>query len=245
MSIFDTRKKRFSGRVSAIPFSLFQEICENIVSTPIFSVPIVDCIRLWAIQLAASAFVQFEADAGGVSFDNAATVVTNGASAANGVSPGGALLMLVLDAAIYGVLAWYLENVMPSEFGSHRSPLFFADAAYWREVCPWACGGGDQDRGADASAHGKSLPASIALDGSSTSSQLLPAAADGLPLNIDSSLLEPVSAAVAQRPGVHIRALRKEYVDASGLNFWWGLGQAGLNFGGTQGQTGHCVHSGW
>ena len=178
--------------------------------------------------------MQFEADAGGVSFDNAATAVINGASAANGVSPGGALLMLILDAAIYGVLAWYFENVMPSEFGSHRSPLFFADAAYWREVCPWACGGGDQDRGADASADGKRKLASIGLDdGASTSSQLLPAAADGLPLNIDSSLLEPVSAAVAQRPGVHIRALRKEYVDDLWSEFW----------GCEQCRSGHRVHS--
>lgn len=41
-----------------------------------------------------------------------------------GVSLGALTGMLLLDAVIYGALAWYLDKVVPTEFGTTRHPLF-------------------------------------------------------------------------------------------------------------------------
>lgn len=41
------------------------------------------------------------------------------------------LLMLVLDSALYLLLAIYLDQVLPGEFGSRRSLLFFLKPSYW------------------------------------------------------------------------------------------------------------------
>jgi hypothetical protein len=38
---------------------------------------------------------------------------------------------LAINAAVYGVLALYLDNVLPGEHGSPKHPLFFLDPRYW------------------------------------------------------------------------------------------------------------------
>jgi len=45
--------------------------------------------------------------------------------------------MLVVDWIIYGVLAWYCNQVIPSEWGTHRKPWFLLTLSYW---CPAAAG---------------------------------------------------------------------------------------------------------
>jgi hypothetical protein len=40
--------------------------------------------------------------------------------------------MMILDTALYALLAWYFENVLPNEYGSQRKPWFCCTAAYWQ-----------------------------------------------------------------------------------------------------------------
>ena len=35
------------------------------------------------------------------------------------------------DTLLYGLLAYYLDNVMPTEYGTVRKPWFFLDPAFW------------------------------------------------------------------------------------------------------------------
>ncbi|XP_013402813.1 ATP-binding cassette sub-family A member 5 isoform X2 [Lingula anatina] len=43
------------------------------------------------------------------------------------------LIMLAVDFVLYGLLAAYLDNVIPTEYGNHRSPFFCFLSSYW---CP-------------------------------------------------------------------------------------------------------------
>ena len=45
------------------------------------------------------------------------------------------LLMLAVDTALYAILAWYLDEVWPTEFGVPRPFYFPFTADYWREAC--------------------------------------------------------------------------------------------------------------
>eukprot|EP00899_Mesostigma_viride_P002231 jgi/Mesvir1/12008/Mv00311-RA.1 len=60
-----------------------------------------------------------------------------------GVTLGSLALMFLLDAALYGIAAWYLDNVWPHEGrgAKQRSWLFFLSARYWTPA-GWAGGGG-------------------------------------------------------------------------------------------------------
>jgi hypothetical protein len=42
-----------------------------------------------------------------------------------------ALIMFIVDALFYAVLSWYLEQVVPSEYGTTRRPCFCFTASYW------------------------------------------------------------------------------------------------------------------
>ena len=42
--------------------------------------------------------------------------------------------MLIFDFFLYGFLAWYLDLVLPSEFGTPLSPFFLFMPSYWRSV---------------------------------------------------------------------------------------------------------------
>nr|CAH7743826.1 unnamed protein product [Callosobruchus chinensis] len=44
---------------------------------------------------------------------------------------GGSLILMALDIVLYGLLAYYLDSVVPSEHGVKRSPLFCFKPSYW------------------------------------------------------------------------------------------------------------------
>lgn len=44
------------------------------------------------------------------------------------------LAMIYLDTLLYAVIAWYIENVFPGEYGLPRHPLFFLHSSYWNEI---------------------------------------------------------------------------------------------------------------
>ena len=50
------------------------------------------------------------------------------------VSLGTVLGMLILDAVIFSVLAWYLGQVVPSAFGIQKHPLFFLSQSFWQGI---------------------------------------------------------------------------------------------------------------
>eukprot|EP00659_Diplonema_papillatum_P019733 gene19733-30410_t len=41
------------------------------------------------------------------------------------------VMMMLADSVLYLVLAWYLDQVLPSEFGVKKHPLFFTKPGYW------------------------------------------------------------------------------------------------------------------
>ncbi|CAM6001577.1 unnamed protein product [Sphagnum balticum] len=41
------------------------------------------------------------------------------------------LALLLIDICLYAALAWYLEQILPSEFGAVRSPWFLFSPSYW------------------------------------------------------------------------------------------------------------------
>ena len=43
----------------------------------------------------------------------------------------GAMGMLLIDAALYGLLAWYIEAVFPGQYGIARPWYFFVTKSYW------------------------------------------------------------------------------------------------------------------
>ena len=51
-----------------------------------------------------------------------------------GFTFGGSLVMLVFDTLLLTVLGWYLDLVLPKEFGTRLGPCFFCHTAYWCRV---------------------------------------------------------------------------------------------------------------
>jgi ABC-type multidrug transport system fused ATPase/permease subunit len=45
------------------------------------------------------------------------------------------LLMMFLDFFVYGFLAWYLDQILPQEYGTPKHPLFIFNRRYWRGTC--------------------------------------------------------------------------------------------------------------
>ena len=41
------------------------------------------------------------------------------------------LFMMGFDAVFYFFLSWYTDQIMPSQYGVHRSPLFLFFPSYW------------------------------------------------------------------------------------------------------------------
>jgi ATP-binding cassette subfamily A (ABC1) protein 3 len=89
--------------------------------------------------------------------------------------------MLALDFWIYLALAWYCSQVLPTEYGTSRHPLFLFTSAYWK----------------GASSASKQRPQTESLPISISSRKHV-------------SHFEPVSAAHSQL-GVRIAGLRKEF----------------------------------
>ena len=44
---------------------------------------------------------------------------------------GGVLIMLGVDTVLYGLLAAWLDNIIPTEYGTRRKPWFFLLPSYW------------------------------------------------------------------------------------------------------------------
>nr|QAA95900.1 ATP-binding cassette sub-family A member 4 [Diaphorina citri] len=54
-----------------------------------------------------------------------------------GLSFGQSLIMMFIDIILYGTLAYYLDNVLPSQYGNRKAPLFFLKSSFWsqKKIC--------------------------------------------------------------------------------------------------------------
>ena len=50
----------------------------------------------------------------------------------NGFPIAGSLIMLTVDIILYGLLAAYLDNVIPTEYGTRKSPFYFLQPSFWK-----------------------------------------------------------------------------------------------------------------
>lgn len=75
-----------------------------------------------AFAFGADIIADFENGGVGLQWDNIATGDYNFATV---------LGMLLLDFFLYALLAWYLEQVLPHEYGVAQPPLFFLNWRYW------------------------------------------------------------------------------------------------------------------
>ena len=74
---------------------------------------------------------------------------------------GGLMLMLLVDTALYGLLAAWLDNVLPTEYGTRRPAWFCLQPGYWRSARLEV---GDQQSALpplDSQAHIESPPAAL------------------------------------------------------------------------------------
>lgn len=71
-------------------------------------------------------FGSFEGGQVGINYDNMSQITSN-------MSYTICVSMMLLDAIIYSLLAWYLDNIFPSEFGSPRPFYFIFLPSYWFE----------------------------------------------------------------------------------------------------------------
>eukprot|EP01031_Cornospumella_fuschlensis_P022275 gene22275-27238_t len=74
--------------------------------------------------LGANVFADYEGGLVGVQSDNVNEETSNFTYTA-------CVSMLILDTIIYGLLAWYFDKVLPSEFGTALSPFFIFSPTYW------------------------------------------------------------------------------------------------------------------
>lgn len=101
------------------------------VSDPSYSTGVKAATCLLApscFALGANVFADFEGGLVGVQTYNADTLTSNFSYA---ICVG----MLIVDAVLYGVLAWYFDKIIPSEFGT-QLPLYFPllPSCTWRYV---------------------------------------------------------------------------------------------------------------
>ena len=50
----------------------------------------------------------------------------------SGIPLAGAMIMLAVDIVLYGLLAAWLDNIMPTEYGTRLRPWFCFTPSYWR-----------------------------------------------------------------------------------------------------------------
>ncbi|XP_045466962.1 cholesterol transporter ABCA5-like [Harmonia axyridis] len=111
------------GNFIVIIMSLFyfiQLIFENSNSTILW---IISLISSSGFAVAMDKALVLELSGQGVSFEN----LWEG----EGISFGGSLVMMAFDTVIYGLLAYYLDSVVPSESGIKRSPFFCFKPSFW------------------------------------------------------------------------------------------------------------------
>ena len=49
-----------------------------------------------------------------------------------GIPIAGAVIMILIDLILYGLLAAWLDNILPTEYGTRRPAFFCLDPNYWR-----------------------------------------------------------------------------------------------------------------
>ena len=49
-----------------------------------------------------------------------------------GIPIAGAVIMILIDLVLYGLLAAWLDNILPTEYGTRRPPFFCLDPKYWK-----------------------------------------------------------------------------------------------------------------
>jgi ABC-type multidrug transport system fused ATPase/permease subunit len=106
----------------------------------------------------------------------------------------GCMQMMIADFFIYGILAWYLDQVIPHEFGTPRHPLFLFQPSYWRSVCCCFLGYPTTRRADNIATYG--LPPEM------------------ITVHPDTSVLDHIellSEDMMQRVPVIVHALRKQY----------------------------------
>jgi hypothetical protein len=81
-----------------------------------------------AFQLAGSVFFDFESSGQGVTLANMNTLHNN-------VTVAALFGIMCADIALFALLTWYLDAVLPTEFGMPQPPLFCCSAGFWREAC--------------------------------------------------------------------------------------------------------------
>lgn len=73
---------------------------------------------------------QFEGQGRGVQW----STITQGVTVDQNFSFGQVLLMQVVDCFLYGILAWYIENVFPGEYGIPKRFYFPFSRKYWCDI---------------------------------------------------------------------------------------------------------------
>ena len=48
-----------------------------------------------------------------------------------GLPIAGAMIMIFIDIILYGLLAYWLDQVLPTEYGTKRPLLFFIQPSFW------------------------------------------------------------------------------------------------------------------
>ena len=49
----------------------------------------------------------------------------------DGLPIAGGLIMIFIDIILYGLLAAWLDNILPTEYGTRRPPWFCLQPSYW------------------------------------------------------------------------------------------------------------------
>jgi len=122
-----------SSKVAGVVASLVT-VLASILYLPLTLTPNPSGAAMWAVSLlspvalslAMGEAVAWEAAGQGATFDNLWTSFGN-----NGYSIGASLVMLVVDLVLYTFLAWYFDNVIPTEYGVRRPPYFLFLPSYW------------------------------------------------------------------------------------------------------------------
>eukprot|EP00066_Takifugu_rubripes_P008866 XP_003975387.1 PREDICTED: retinal-specific ATP-binding cassette transporter [Takifugu rubripes] len=68
------------------------------------------------------------------------------------------ILMMTFDAVLYAVLAWYLDNVFPGQYGIGRPFYFPFQASYWQTAAPPCAETADQEREKELLRHQEDTP---------------------------------------------------------------------------------------
>ncbi len=140
------------------------------------------------LQIVANSFFQFEAAGMGVTLSTASALWQN-------VTVTGMLLVLLADCFLYAALAYWLEKVMPTEFGTSES--FFCCCTKRIPGVPGVVVDADVADGTD-------LLHEPLVDAEKTE---------------DNPYIEPVPAAIANRPGIKLKGLTKTFENDQGVPF--------------------------